>query len=403
MISEEWSAWLEAGLARRRDLGLLRELRPLGTASSSSPVEATLDRRSLTLFCSNDYLGLSSHPRVRQAAAAAAQERGLGPRGSALVCGYTDLHRRLETELAELKGTEAALLFPTGYAANTATLAAIADGDTSIYSDALNHASIVDGCRMAKRSGAAVHVFRHADADHLASLLAADERPRRLVVTDTVFSMDGDLAPLPEIVQVAEEHGALVMVDEAHATLVLGDRGAGWAEACGVAGRVDLHVGTLSKAFGAHGGFVATSERLELWLLNHGRPYVFSTALPIPVVEAAHTALAVRGSEPGLVRRLDEHRRRLGEALGHELETPIASLVLGEEEKALSASRELLERGFFVPAIRPPTVPPGTSRLRVTLSAAHTAAAVTDLCEVLVGIRDRLRGPLRERNGTATG
>jgi 8-amino-7-oxononanoate synthase len=334
----------------------------------------------MTLFSTNDYLGLSAHPEVRAAAAEAAERWGLGPRGSALVCGYTEQHEALEAELALWKDAESALLFPTGFATNVAVLTALAgNAETAIFSDASNHASIIDGCRMAARSGAQVHVYRHCDLGHLDALLAASPARRRLIVTDTLFSMDGDLAPLAGLAELKERHGAWLVVDEAHATLILGERGGGAVERAGVGDAVDVHVGTLSKAFGCQGGFAACSRDVRTWLLNEGRPYVFSTALPLPVVAAARAALRVRRDEPGIVARLDRYVETLRRATGRDGVAPIVPVVLGTEERALAAFERLLEEGLFVPAIRPPTVPPGTSRLRVTLSAAHEPEDVETL------------------------
>lgn len=368
-------------MEERRSDRLFRELRAL---EPDGPVRARWRDRRVTLFSTNDYLGLSGHPRVREAAAEAARREGLGPRASALVCGYTLEHRALEEELAELKGTDTALLFPTGFAANTAVLAALGGNrGSAVFSDALNHASIIDGCRMAARAGAELHVYRHGDVDHLSRLLDRSERPRKLIVTDSLFSMDGDLAPLVELVDLKAAHDAWLVVDEAHATLVLGARGGGAAEALDVTGGVDVHVGTLSKAFGAQGGFVAGSRELRSWLLNMGRPFVFSTALPIPVVAAARQALRVREEEPGLVDRLHAHLERFEDGTGIRADSPIVPVVLGGEDEALQAADALLGEGLFVPAIRPPTVPVGTSRLRITLSAAHREGEVEHLVDAV--------------------
>jgi 8-amino-7-oxononanoate synthase len=371
------TAWVEEALAAIEERGRTRRLVPVVPRSA---VEVEVAGRRVRLFSSNDYLGLSRHPEVCEAAAAAARERGMGPRAASLVCGYTDEHEALEADLARLKGTEAALLFPTGFMANLAALGATAGRDATIFSDELNHASIVDGCRLAR---ARVEVYRHGDVEHLESLLAASTARRKVVVTDTVFSMEGDLAPLAEIVALRERHDFLLVTDEAHATLVFGPRGGGVAEALGVAWGVDLHVGTLSKAVGALGGYVASSARVRDLVLNTARPYVFTTALPAPVVAAARAALAVARRDAAIRERLWDRAGELGRALGRDLASPIAPIRIGDEARALAASRALLERGLHVTAIRPPTVPPGGSRLRVTVSAAHTARDVADLAEAL--------------------
>ncbi|MFW5968872.1 MAG: aminotransferase class I/II-fold pyridoxal phosphate-dependent enzyme, partial [Persicimonas sp.] len=380
VIMVGWDGWLEESLHALEGRDLLRRLEEV------EPLDAVHVRaggRDLTLFSSNDYLGLSHHERVRRAAAEASEEVGLGPRGSALVCGYTSHHRALEEELARLKGCEAALLCPTGFATNLAVLSSLGDSQTAIFSDELNHASIIDGCRLARRRGATLEVYPHTDVDALADLLEASEAERKVIVTDAVFSMDGDLAPLEELARLKEEYEALLVVDEAHATLVFGEEGGGVAEHFGLEEAVDIHVGTLSKAVGAHGGFVATSARWRRWILNRGRAFVFSTAQPVPVVEAARAAVRTVRDEPSIRRNLWARVDQLGARLGRDLESPIVPIVLGEEARALEASRRLFERGFHVTAIRPPTVPKGTSRLRVALSAAHTGRDVRRLADAI--------------------
>ena len=356
----------------------------------------------LNVFSSNDYLGLATHKTVRFAAADAAMRWGSGPRSSPLVCGYTMQHRALEKSLAALKGTEECLLFPTGYAANLGSIPALADGkDCHVFSDELNHASIVDGCRLASRRGARVSTYRHRDAAHLEALLNASDAPRKLVVTDSLFSMDGVFAPLPALAALRRRRpDVMLMVDEAHATLVCGERGGGACEAMGVAAHVDVHVGTLSKAVGSIGGFVACTRDVKALLVSAARAQVFSTALPAPAVAAASAALRVcGGGEEGegegaaLRRRLRRHVARLDRALGGggergeseypSLCSPVVSIVCGSETAALDASAKLLALGFHVPAIRPPTVPRGTSRLRVTLSAAHKDEDVAALVAAL--------------------
>ena len=259
-------------------------------------------------------------------------------------------------------------------------MSALGGDGAAVFSDELNHASIIDGCRLAR---AAVHVYRHADVEHLDELLSSSKAPRRIVVTETVFSMDGDVAPLVELAEVCDRHGAIFVVDESHATLVFGKRGSGIAEDKGVAERVDLHIGTLSKAIGSQGGFVATSERMREYLLNVARAYVFTTSPTLPVVAAARAALRVAREEPELRARLWERVGELAVGLGRALASPIAPIGAGAEERAVAASRSLLERGFHVTAIRPPTVPVGESRLRITVSAAHSRRDVSELVSAL--------------------
>jgi 8-amino-7-oxononanoate synthase len=388
----DWNEWLDASLDRLASEDLLRHLR---VVRPTSAVRGEIDGRDVVLYSSNDYLGLSAHPEVRRAAADAAESIGCGPRGSPLICGYTSAHQALEDEIAELKGSERALLFPTGYSANLAVMMALAGPGTAVYSDELNHASIVDGCRFARLSGAEVNVYAHRDVDALEGLLRVSEAQRHLIVTDAVFSMDGDLAPLPDLVELSERYGALLVVDEAHGTLVFGDGGGGVAEHFGVGERIGAHVGTLSKAVGALGGFIATSERLRGWLLNRSRSYVYSTALPLPVVEAARAGIRVARRDPAIRRRLWERVAQFGRLVGARPSSPIVPVVLGSERRVLAASRHLLENGLHVFAARPPTVPPGTSRLRVTLSAAHTPDDIEALARSLAPF-------LREDEGRVT-
>lgn len=337
---------------------------------------ARVDGREVIALGSNDYLGLAGHPAVRKAAGVAMAAHGVGSGGARLVCGNRPLHEELEEALAAWKGTDAAVLFNTGYMANLGTIAALAGPGDLIVSDELNHASIIDGCRLSR---AEVRVYRHADPQHAGEILGAERgRFRRcLLVTDGVFSMDGDLAPLPELCGLAEGHDAWLMVDDAHATGVLGETGAGTAEHLGVEGRVPIQMGTLGKALGAEGGFVAGGLELAEFLRHRSRPFVFSTAPAPAVVAAALAAVEVARREPALRRAVREHaaylRRGLAD-LGFRVpvgETPIIPVLVGEAVATMRLADALLERGVFAPCIRPPAVPPGTSRLRVTVSAAH--------------------------------
>ena len=372
--------WVAEALGALEAQGRLRGLRPV------EPIDAVTVRlggRPLKLFSSNDYLGLSAHPEVRAAAAAAAAEVGMGPRGAALVCGHTTEHEALEAELASLKGVEAALLFPTGFQANLAVLGALGGPDVTFFSDALNHASIIDGCRLGRPK--AVQVYRHRDAADLSRRLAACRTPRKVVVSDSVFSMEGRAAPLADLADLAEEHRATLVIDEAHATLVRGPGGGGLAAEVGVAGRVHFQVGTLSKAFGAQGGFVGCDAQRRRWLLNVARPYIFTTALPLPVVVAARAALAVATRDDRLRYALRANVARMAGALGAEAgdASPIFPVIVGDNAAAVADSGRLLEAGFHVPAIRPPTVPEGTARLRIALSAAHAAQEIDALAAAL--------------------
>ncbi|MFB6351770.1 MAG: aminotransferase class I/II-fold pyridoxal phosphate-dependent enzyme, partial [Bradymonadaceae bacterium] len=327
-----WSNWLEQGLSELEDADLLRELRPL---EPESPVHVRSSAGRLTLFSTNDYLGLSGHPRLREAVQSVVGESGMGPRGSPLICGYTDRHERFEARLSELESCEATLLCPTGFSANLAVMASLATPETAIFSDELNHASIIDGCRLGRRRGAVLEVYDHADPADLDARLEASEAPRKIVVTDSVFSMDGELAPLDAIVEIKDRHDALLVIDEAHGTLVFGERGAGASEHFGLNEAVDVNIGTLSKAFGTLGGFASTSQRLKRWILNRGRSYVYSTAPPLPVVEAARASRAIAREEPEIRERLWRHIDRLGDALDRDLESPIVPVIFGDEETAL--------------------------------------------------------------------
>jgi 8-amino-7-oxononanoate synthase len=327
--------------------------------------------RQVVSFASNDYLGLAAHPDVARAAAEAAMRWGTGAGASRLVVGGRPVHDELEAELAAWKGAERALLFATGYAANIGVLTTFADGpDVLVVSDAVNHASIVDGARLSRGR---VAVARHADVAHVDALLADHDGPA-VVVSDTVFSMDGDVAPVADLVDVCDRRGALLVLDEAHA--VLGP------QVTVPAGAPVLRVGTLSKALGSLGGFVAGPAPYIDLLVNAARPFIFTTATTPPDAAAALAALRVLRSPEGLAltTRLRAH---VDAVAGPWHPSPIVPIVVGDEEAALKASAVLLDAGLLVPAIRPPTVPAGTSRLRVALSAAHERADVARLVDAL--------------------
>ena len=381
--------WIPGELAALESQGLRRRLEPI-TGSQGATV--VVDGRPLVNLCSNDYLGLAADPRLRDAAIEAVRREGAGAGAARLVVGDLAIHHRLEERLAQMKGTEAALLFSSGYHVNAGVVGALAGRGDAVFSDAWNHASIVDGCRLSR---ADVQVYPHKDVEALGRLLAASTARRKLVVTDAVFGMDGDAAPLGEIVDLCERHGAMLYLDEAHSTGVLGETGAGLAEALGVTDRVDVLMGTLGKALGSFGAFVAGSRPLCDWMVSRARTFVFTTALPPSACGAALAALDVLAAEPERRRRLDALSARMKaglEALGFSMKgvvAPIFPVILGEESRALEASRRLRERGFFVKAIRPPTVPRGTSRLRVSLGASHTEEQVdgflSALQDVLLG------------------
>ncbi|MDD5306091.1 MAG: 8-amino-7-oxononanoate synthase [Deltaproteobacteria bacterium] len=382
--------WQER-LVRLAAAGLERRMRVVEGAVG--PIVATPDGDKL-LFCSNDYLGLAAHPALRSALCEGASRWGAGAAASRLVSGNTGAHDRLEKRLASFMGAPRAVLFPSGYQANVGALTALTDAGDAIFSDALAHASIVDGCRLAR---AEVHVFRHRDAAHLGGLLAACRAPgMRLVVTDAVFSMDGDVAPLAEIADAAEEHGALVYVDEAHALGVMGPGGRGLTASVGLADRIAVRMGTLGKSLGLAGAFVALGENAADLLLSRARSLLYTTAAPAALAEAALAAvdLVEAGDDlrAALARNVDLFRALAAKSHLPVLDstTAIQPVMVGDAAKAARVSRDLWNAGVFVQAMRPPTVPEGTSRLRVTLTASHAPGHIEALVDALARA---LRGP----------
>jgi len=379
-----------ADLAALEDAGLRRRLR---TLAGPPDAEVTVDGRRLLHLASNNYLGLASDPRLRAAATAALERWGCGTGASRLITGHTELHASVERQIAAWKGTEAALLFPSGYQANVGTIGALVGRGDHVYSDALNHASIIDGCRLSR---ATIHLYPHADVRRLERELAATPPGgRRLIVTDSVFSMDGDRAPLPALVAVAEAYHSWLMVDEAHAAGVLGARGAGLAEADGVDERITVHMGTLGKALGSAGAYVAGSRALVELVLNRARSFVFTTGIVPAAVAAASAALDVVAAEPerraALLGNADMLRRGFAElGLDARGDTQIVPVVVGDNARALAFGAALLERGVLVHAVRPPTVPAGTARLRVAPMATHTPAQIA---RVLAAFADAARAP----------
>ncbi|HSR95146.1 MAG TPA: 8-amino-7-oxononanoate synthase [Solirubrobacterales bacterium] len=370
------------GVAERleelRKSGLHRRLRLVG--SEQGP-RVLLDGRQVLLLCSNNYLGLADHPKVREAAAEAALRWGAGAGGSRLISGNMEPHRALEERLAAFKGYESALLFGSGYLANIGTISALAGSGEVVFSDELNHASIVDGCRLAR---AETFVYRHGDVEHLAWGLREAEGRGALIVTDGVFSMDGDVAPLEELLGIAHREGCRLMVDEAHATGAIGPGGRGSVAAAGLSGEVDLVVGTLGKALGSYGAYVCAGAELREYLLNTARPFIFSTALPPPVLAAAQAALELLEAEPELVRQLNANAAALRSGLAAEglavdgSESQIVPLEVGDATRTMELCERLLEHGVFAQGIRPPTVPAGSSRLRFSVMATHGEAELRE-------------------------
>jgi glycine C-acetyltransferase len=365
------------------------------TLEGPTGARARFDGRDVINLASNNYLGLSNHPRMNAAASRAAAELGAGTGAVRSIAGTMTMHRELERRFAEFKRAEDALMFQSGFTANAGTVAAILDREDVIVSDRLNHASIIDGARLSR---AEIKVFEHRDAEHADALLAESARPgrRQLLVTDGVFSMDGDIARLPELVEVAERRGAIMMVDDAHASGVLGEGGAGTVDHFGLHGRVDIQVGTLSKAIGVLGGFIAGPHELIEWLVNRGRPFLFSTSAPPAVVAACIEALDIIRDEPDRLERLWSNTRTLKaglQGLGFDTgdsETPITPVITGDEEATQALARRLFEEGVFTPAIVFPTVARGRARVRTIVTAEHTEE---DLEEAL-GIFERVGAEL---------
>lgn len=387
-MSHDPLGWIQQELAALEAADLLRRRQ---TCSGPQGAILEIEGRRLLNFGSNDYLGLAGDPRLAKAAAEAAVAEGWGSGASPLVVGHGRLHAQLETKLAEFEGCQAALLFASGFAANLGTIPALVGPGDAVFSDQLNHASIVDGCRL---SGAKVHVYRHADVEDLEGMLrAAGGARRKLIVTDGLFSMDGGLAPLGALANLTDRYGAMLMVDEAHATGVFGRQGRGAAEHLEVDQRVHVRLGTLSKGLGSVGGFVAGSRALIEWLVNRARPYVFSTAPPQAIAAAALAALDIVRDEPwrrtALLERAAELRQTLA-AQGWNVGrsgSQIIPIIVGPAARAVELSAAFRERGLLVPAIRPPSVPAGEARLRLSLSYGHTPEMIAALSEAFASAR----------------
>jgi 8-amino-7-oxononanoate synthase len=386
---------LHERLAELESSGLRRRLRLIGGPQGP---RVLLDGEPVLLLCSNNYLGLAGHPRLREAAADAALALGTSAGASRLISGTMSIHTELEARLAEFKGTESALLFGAGYLANTGTIATLARRGEVVFSDELNHASIIDGCRLAS---AETFVYRHADTEHLEWGLRRARGRAALIVTDGVFSMDGDVAPLGELATLARRHRCRLLVDEAHATGCMGPGGRGSVAAAGLTSEVDVIVGTLGKALGGYGAYVCGSRELADFLVNSARPFIFSTAPPPPVVAAASAALDLLLERPDRVERLRANSAALRSALRAQglepigSETQIVPLVVGEADDAMAICERLLDGGVFAQAIRPPTVPPGTCRLRLTAMATHRLDDLEHAAELIGRAMRETRPALR--------
>jgi 8-amino-7-oxononanoate synthase len=359
------------------------------TVEALRGVHLTVSGREMLAFCSNDYLGIAQHPALVEAAQRGAARWGVGSTASPLVCGHTASHQALEERLADFLGVPRALYFYAGFGANVGLVPVLAGRDGALFCDQLNHASLIDGARLSR---AQVQVYPHNDVAALGALLERSDAARKVIVTDAVFSMDGDIAPLPELLALAERHDALLLIDDAHGFGVLGPSGRGTAAHFGLASPRLVLMGTLSKAAGASGAYVAGDERIVEWVMQRARSYIFATGAPAMVTEALRAAIDVIETDDWRRERLSRHAAHLRDALadggaGRLLpsSTPIQPLVIGENGAALARMAALWEQGLWVPAIRPPTVPAGTARLRITLSAAHEDADVQRLVQALRG------------------
>ncbi|MCS6908272.1 MAG: glycine C-acetyltransferase [Anaerolineales bacterium] len=385
-------SWIQEEIENLRASGLYNSIRTL-----SSPQGAWLivDGKKVLNFCSNNYLGLANHPKVVQAAQLAMEKYGVGPAAVRTIAGTMDLHVELERRLAAFKGVEAVITFQSGFNANLATIPALVGKEDVIFSDELNHASIIDGCRL---SGAKIVRYSHCDPQDLQRALAEERRNyrRALVVTDGVFSMDGDIAPLDQIYEITKNHKAILMVDDAHGEGVLGRGGRGIVDHYDLHGKVDIEVGTLSKAFGVVGGVVAGNSLVVEWLRQRGRPFLFSSAMTVPDTAACLASLEILENSTELVDRLWENTqyfkaemRRAGFDLGRSV-TPITPVMLGDASLAQEFSRHLFEEGVFAMAIGYPTVPRGKARIRVMISATHQKEDLERGMEIFARVGKRL-------------
>jgi len=381
--------FVESELERLKEAGLYRKLRRVEGDQGPTLV---LGGREVINFSSNNYLGLANHPALGAAAKAAIDRYGCGSGASRLISGNMTLHEELERRIAEFKGTEAALVFNSGFQVNTGVVSTLVGEGDAVFSDALNHASIIDGCRL---SGAKVAVYGHLDMNRLEhELKQAPSARRKLIVTESLFSMDGDEAPLADIVGLAERHGAMVMVDEAHATGVYEPNGAGLVAKLGLGEGVFVQMGTLGKALGGFGAYIAGSKALRDLLINRCRSFIFTTSLPPAVMAMAIAAIDLVEKEPGRRKTLADNSERLRaglRGLGYLLGDSgrqILPLMVGDASRCMELSQRFLERGVFAHGIRPPTVPPGTSRLRITLMATHTQRQLDQALEVFKAAKD---------------
>jgi 8-amino-7-oxononanoate synthase len=380
---------IKSELQTLRDQNRFRSIRQV--ASAQEP-RIRIDGRDLILFCSNNYLGLANHPALNTAAIRAIQQYGSSSVASALISGYMTPHAQLETGMAQFLDTQAAIAFPTGYMANLGVITALMGQADIIFSDQLNHRSIIDGCRLSR---AQIAIYNHCDSHHLETLLKkATHHRRRLIITDGVFSMDGDLAPLPELVALANQYHATLMVDDAHGTGILGANGRGTFEHFHLSpNAIDIHMTSGSKALGASGGFIASSNDLIDLIRNRAASYIYTTAMPPQDCASTTAALDLITHAPNLRQQLWKNIKTIHQglqALGFDLgksQTQIIPIIIGEDKKTVAISRELYERGVYLYGIRPPTVPEGQSRLRLSVMATHTQENIANLLEAMADIR----------------
>ena len=393
MSSNSKVAWLDEEINALHDQGLFNTIRTIGSAQGAWLV---VDGKKVLNFCSNNYLGLADHPKLKEAAKRAVEEYGVGPAAVRSIAGTLSIHKELEERLARFKGAEATISFQSGFAANVGVIPALVGRGDAIFSDELNHASIIDGCRLSR---ATIIRYAHNDAQSLDEVVQKAQETgygKGIVITDGVFSMDGDLAPLADLVEVADRYGLMTMVDDAHGEGVVGHGGRGIVDHFGLHGRVDVEIGTLSKAFGVVGGYVAGSKKLSEWLTQRGRPFLFSSAVTAADAAACIAAVDILEASTELVDRLWDNARYFKaemQTLGFDTgvtETPITPVMLGEAAQAHKFSRLLFEEGVFAMAIGFPTVPQGKARIRVMISASHEKADLDKGLEIFAKVGKEL-------------
>ncbi len=379
-MASELERELSRELAEIKEKGRYRQLRDL---TSPSGPRVVIDGKEYLNFSSNDYLGFASSGWLVDALKEGGRKWGVGAGASRLICGNMKIHSDLEREIASFKGTESALVFSCGYMANLGIISTLGSDDTTVFSDELNHASIIDGCRLSR---ARVKVYRHRDTCHLEELLKENSSSRKIIVTDGVFSMDGDIAPLPDLVRLRNSFGAILVIDDAHATGVIGKGGRGTASYYSLSEGVDIHMGTFSKALGTYGAFICCSETIRDYFINRCRPFIFNTGIPPIIAALTLRSLEILDSEPEYVERLRKNVKLFVSTLVKKgvpvmSETPIIPVIVGPDRATQEISKKLFSEGFYVYGVRPPTVPEGTARLRVTVSSAHEETQIIACAE----------------------